>query len=83
MSSSIMSFLNNETSRLSFIKCIYCYEENHLYKKECAKLNENSRAERIHLQKKRIHLDFYNFDVFHVRRRDYDKDSHCAFEKKR
>jgi hypothetical protein len=60
------SFLNNETSRSLFNKCIYCYEKNHLYKKDCVKFNENLKTERIHLQKRRIHLDFYNFDGFHV-----------------
>ncbi len=77
MSSSIMSFLNNETSRSSFIKCIYCYEENHLYKRKCVKFNENLRAERIHLQKRRIHFDFYNFEVFHVRMILYKIQRQC------
>jgi hypothetical protein len=69
MSSSNMSssFVNNEASRSFFNKCIYCYEENHLYKRNCVKFNENLRTEKIHLQKKKIHLDFYNSDVFHVR----------------
>jgi hypothetical protein len=69
MSSSNMffAFLNNEIARSFFIKCIYCYEEDHLYKRKCVKFNENLRTERIHLQKRRIHLDLYNFEIFHVR----------------
>jgi dGTP triphosphohydrolase len=67
MSSFIMSFLNNEISRSSFTKYIYCYEENHLYKKECVKFNENLKIERIHLQKKKfisifIILIFFTFE---------------------
>jgi hypothetical protein len=71
ISNMFFAFFSNEVSRSSFIKCIYCYEKNHLYKRECAKFNENLRAERIHLQKRRIHLDFYSLDVFHVRMISY------------
>jgi hypothetical protein len=78
MSSSIMSFLNNETSRSSFIKCIYCYEENHLYKKKCIKFNENLRTERIQLQERRIHLELYNFDASHVRMIFYKSQRQCV-----
>ncbi len=78
MSFSIMSFLNNEASRSFFIKCIYCYEENHLYKKKCVKFNENLKTKKIHLQKRRIHLDFYNFDVFHVRMIFYKNQRQCV-----
>jgi hypothetical protein len=60
------SFLNNEASRSLFNKCIYCYEGYHLYKKNCVKFNENLKTEKIYLQKKRIHFDFYNFETFHV-----------------
>jgi hypothetical protein len=65
------SFLNNEASRSLFNKCIYCYEENHLYKRNCVKFNENLKAERIHLQERRIHFDFYNLEAFHVRMISY------------
>jgi hypothetical protein len=78
MSSSIMSFLNNEISRSSFIKCIYCYEKNHLYKRKCVKFNENLKVKKIHLQKRKIHLDFYNFDVFHVRMIFYKNQRQCV-----
>ncbi len=84
MSSQNMSFsnmfsslLNNEASRLLFNKCIYCYEENHLYKRNCVKFNENFKIERIHLQKKRIHLDSYNFETFHVRMISYRSQRQC------
>jgi hypothetical protein len=77
-SNMFFAFLNNEVSRSSFIKCIYCYEKNHLYKRECAKFNENLKAKRIHLQKKRIHLDFYNLDVFHVRMISYKSQKQCV-----
>jgi hypothetical protein len=70
-SNMLFAFFSNEVSRSSSIKCIYCYEEDHLYKRKCVKFNENLRTERIHLQKKRIHLDFYNFDVFYVRMISY------------
>ncbi len=72
------SLLNNEASRSLFNKCIYCYEENHLYKKNYAKFNENLRIERIHLQKKRIHLDFYNLETFHVRMISYKNQRQCV-----
>ncbi len=72
------SSLNNEISRSSFNKCIYCYEKNHLYKKNCVKFNENFKAEKIHLQKRRIHLDFYNSDVFHVRMIFYKSQRQCV-----
>ncbi len=72
------SLLNNETSRSLFNKCIYCYEENHLYKRNCVKFNENLKIERIHLQKRRIHLDFYNFEVFHVRMILYKSQRQCV-----
>jgi hypothetical protein len=72
------SFLNNEASHSLSNKCIYCYEENHLYKKDCAKFNENLKAERIHLQEKRIHLDFYNFEAFHVRMISYKNQRQCV-----
>jgi hypothetical protein len=75
-----MSFalLNNEIVRSFFTKCIYCYEKDHLYKRECVKFNENLKTERIHLQKKRIHLDFYNFDAFHVRMILYKSQRQCV-----
>jgi hypothetical protein len=36
------AFLNNEISRSSFIKCIYCYEKNYLYKRKCVKVQRES-----------------------------------------
>ncbi len=48
-----------------------------LYKKECVKFNENLRAERIHLQERKIHLDFYNLDVFHVQMIFYKNQRQC------
>ncbi len=80
MSSSNMSssFLNNEASRSLFNKCIYCYEKDHLYKKNCVKFNENCKVEKIHLQKRRIHLDFYNSDVFHIRMIFYKSQRQCV-----
>jgi hypothetical protein len=80
MSFSNMSslFLNNEASRSLSNKCIYCYEEDHLYKKNCVKFNENLKAERIHLQKRRIHLDFYNFDASNVRMIFYKSQRQCV-----
>jgi hypothetical protein len=68
MSSSNMSssLLNNEASRSFSNKRIYCYEENHLYKRNCVKFNENLKVKRIHLQERRIYFDFYNFEAFHV-----------------
>ncbi len=72
------AFLSNKISRSSSIKCIYCYEKNNLYKKECVKFNENFKIEKIHLQKKRIHFDFYNFDVFHVRMIFYKSQRQCV-----
>ncbi len=71
-------FLTMKSRVSSFIKCIYCYEKNHLYKKKCAKFNENLKTKKIHLQKKRIHLDFYNFDVFHVRMILYKSQRQCV-----
>jgi hypothetical protein len=78
MSFLIMSFLNNETSRSSFIKCICYYEKNHLYERKCVKFNENLRVERIHLQKRKIHLDFYNLETFHVRMISYKNQRQCV-----
>jgi hypothetical protein len=46
--------------------------------KKCVKFNENLRAERIHLQKRRIHFDFYNFDIFHVRMILYKNQRQCV-----
>ncbi len=74
----LFAFFNNKISRSSFIKCIYCYEKNHLYKRKCVKFNENLKTRRIHLQKKRIHLDLYNFDVFHVRMIFYKNQKQCV-----
>jgi hypothetical protein len=73
-----LAFLSNEVVRSFFIKCIYCYEKNHLYKRKCVKFNENLKTERIHLQKKRIHFDFYNFDVLHVRMIFYKSQKQCV-----
>jgi hypothetical protein len=79
LSSNMLSaFLSNEVSRSFSIKCIYCYEKDHLYKRECVKFNENLRTERIHLQKRRIHLDFYNSEVFHVRMIFYKSQRQCV-----
>ncbi len=78
LSNMFSSFLNNEASRSFFNKCIYCYEENHLYKKDCVKFNENLKIERIHLQEKRIHFDFYNFETFHVRMISYKNQRQCV-----
>jgi hypothetical protein len=78
ISNMFFAFLNNEIVRSSFIKCIYCYEKDHLYKKECVKFNENFKIEKIHLQKRRIHLNFYNFDVFHVRMIFYKSQKQCV-----
>ncbi len=72
------SSLNNEASRSLFNKFIYCYEENPLYKKDCVKFNENVRTESIHLQVRRIHLDFYNFEIFHVRMISYKSQRQCV-----
>jgi hypothetical protein len=78
ISNMFFAFHNNEISRSSFIKCLYCYEKNHLFKKKCVKFNENLRTKRIHLQKRKIHLDFYNFDVFHVRMIFYKSQRQCV-----
>jgi hypothetical protein len=78
ISNMFFAFLSNEISRSSFNKCIYCYEENHLYKKECVKFNENLKAERIDLQKRRIHLDLYNSDASHVRMIFYKSQRQCV-----
>jgi hypothetical protein len=72
------AFLSNEISRSSSIKCIYCYEKDHLYKRKCVKFNENLKAKRIHLQKRRIHLDFYNFEVFYVQMISYKNQRQCV-----
>jgi hypothetical protein len=72
------SSLNNEISRSFFNKCIYCYEENHLYKKNCVKFNENFKIERIHLQKKRIHFNVYNLEAFHVQMISYKSQQQCV-----
>jgi hypothetical protein len=72
------SFLNNEASRSLSNKCIYCYEENHLYKRDCAKFNENLRTERIHLQERRIHLDSYSLEASHVRMISYKSQRQCV-----
>ncbi len=60
------AFLSNKVSRLFSIKCIYFYEKNHLYQKKYVKFNEKFKIEKIHLQIKKIHLDFYNFNAFHI-----------------
>jgi hypothetical protein len=65
------SLLNNEASRSLSNKCIYCYEDDHLYKRDCAKFNEDLKVERIHLQERRIHLDIYSFEASHVRMISY------------
>ncbi len=78
LSNMFSASLSNEISRSSSIKCIYCYEKDHLYKRECVKFNENLRAERIHLQKRRIHLDLYNFEAFHVRMILYKSQRQCV-----
>ncbi len=83
LSNMLFAFLSNEVVRSSFIKCIYCYEKDHLYKRECVKFNENLRTERIHLQKKRIHLDFYNFEIFHVRMIFYKSQRQCVENEKK
>ncbi len=49
----------------------------------CTKENASSsmrilKLKKIHLQKKRIHLDFYNFDVFHVRMISYKNQRQCV-----
>jgi hypothetical protein len=72
------SFLNNEISRSLFNKCIYCYEDDHLYKKNCVKFNEDCKIERIHLQKRKIHFDIYNLEVFHVRMISYKNQRQCV-----
>ncbi len=77
-SNMLFAFFSNEVSRSSSTKCIYCYEEDHLYKKECVKFNENLKAERIHLQKKRIHFDFYSLDVSYVRMISYKSQRQCV-----
>ncbi len=79
LSSNMLSAsLSNEISRSSSIKCIYCYEKNHLYKRECVKFNENFRIKRIHLQKRKIHFDFYNSEIFHVRMIFYKSQQQCV-----
>jgi hypothetical protein len=78
ISNMLFAFFNNEISRSFSIKCIYCYEKNHLFKRKCVKFNENFKAKRIHLQKKRIYLDFYNLDAFHVRMILYKSQRQCV-----
>ncbi len=77
-SNMFFAFFSNEISRSFSIKCIYCYEEDHLYKRKCVKFNENLKTERIHLQKRRIHFDFYNSDVFHIRMISYKNQRQCV-----
>ncbi len=77
-SNMLSASLSNEISRSSSIKCIYCYEKNHLYKRECVKFNENLKIERIHLQKRKIHLDFYSSEIFHVRMIFYKSQRQCV-----
>jgi hypothetical protein len=78
ISNMFFAFLNNEISRSFFIKCIYCYEKIYVYKRKCVKFNENLKTKRIHLQKRRIHFDFYNFDAFHVRMTFYKNQRQCV-----
>ncbi len=80
MSFSNMFFasLSNEVARSFSTKCIYCYEKDHLYKKECVKFNENLRTRRIHLQKRKIHLDFYSSEAFHIRMILYKNQRQCV-----
>jgi hypothetical protein len=78
ISNMLFAFLSNEIARSSFTKCIYCYEKDHLYKRKCVKFNENFKTEKIHLQKRRIHLDFYNFDAFHVQMIFYKSQKQCV-----
>ncbi len=77
-SNMLFAFFSNEISRSSSIKCIYCYEKDHLYKRKCVKFNENLKAERIHLQKRRNHFDFYNSEIFHVRMIFYKSQRQCV-----
>ncbi len=42
------------------------------------KFNENLKTKRIHLQKKRIHLDSYNSDVSYVRMILYKSQRQCV-----
>jgi hypothetical protein len=72
------SFLNNKISSSLYNKCIYCYEENHLYKRNCVKFNKKFRIEKIYLQKKKNHLDIYNFEAFHVRMISYKSKQQCV-----
>jgi hypothetical protein len=72
------SLLNNEVSRSLSNKCIYCYEDDHLYKRDCAKFNEDFKAERIHLQERRIHFDIYSLEASHVRMISYKSQRQCV-----
>jgi hypothetical protein len=58
ISNMLFAFFNNEISRSSFIKCIYCYKENHLFKKKCAKFNENLKAKKNSFAKKKNSFRF-------------------------
>jgi hypothetical protein len=85
MSSSMFSSMSsiNEALRFSQNKCIYCYSQDHLYKRNCQAFNENLRIERIHLQNRKIHLDLYNFEVSHVRMTFYKSQRQCVKEAKK
>ncbi len=82
VSSSMFSSMSsiNEALRSSQNKCIYCYSQDHLYKKNCQTFNENLKAEKIHLQNKRIHLDLYSLEVSHVRMTFYKNQRQCVKE---
>jgi hypothetical protein len=55
------------TDRSSLNKCLYCFNKNHLYKRDCKAFNDDLINNRVYLQDKRVHLESYSSDAQHVR----------------
>jgi hypothetical protein len=55
------------TDRFSLNKCLYCFDKNHLYKRNCKTFNDDLISNKMYLQDKRVHLKSYSSDAQHVR----------------
>jgi hypothetical protein len=78
VTSSFESLSFASTNRSSLNKCLYCFDKNHLYKRNCKAFNDDLISNRVHLQDKRVHLESYSPDAQHVRMMKRKSQRQCV-----
>lgn len=48
-------------------KCLYCYQKNYLFKKQCKNFQNDLIFEKIHTLNKKIYFEYFQFEALLVR----------------